>query len=63
MIAEHVTRALCLFLIWPLLVLRFGGNTPAPSPAPRTLRRSWVAVVPLGGRVVGVRIQLAVLPV
>jgi hypothetical protein len=58
--SELVTRA--LIGAWLFLVaVRFGvaPRSPAqPRPAPRSMRRQWAAVMPLGGRVVGVRLQV-----
>jgi hypothetical protein len=60
-----LTRLLCLFVIWPALLLTFRAPSPAGRPA-RALapyRREWAAVVPTRRRVYGLRIQLVALPV
>lgn len=56
--SELVSRALCLLILWPALVLRFGGNTPRDRPAPRIYRRQVAAVAKVGPRIVGVRLQV-----
>ena len=58
MLTELMSGALCLFLVWPLLVLRFGAPSPARRPAGRPLARQWGAIAPIGGRVVAVRLQV-----
>ena len=60
MLTELVSRALCLFLVWPVLVLRWGlpARSPARRPAGRPLARQWGAIAPIGGRVVAVRLQV-----
>ena len=57
-----LTNLLCLFVVWPLLVLRWGlpARSPARRPAGRPLARQWGAIAPIGGRVVAVRLQVLV---
>ncbi len=49
----------CMFFLWPALLRRF--DAPHPQPAPRVVRRQWGAVAQLGPRVVGVRLQIAII--
>lgn len=58
------THLLCLFLLWPLLIRTFGGNTPAPvrpQPVARPIVRQLVLTALLGRRLVAVRVQLVAL--
>jgi hypothetical protein len=50
-----LTQALCLFLLWPAMLVRFGGYTPAPR---RVRRRQWAAVGMIGNRTVAIRLQV-----
>lgn len=62
MMIELVSRALCFFLVWPLLVLRYGRPSPA-RPGPRALvsyRRQWAAIVPMRQRTLYFRLQVAI---
>jgi len=62
---ELVSRAVCLLVIWPALLLMFRAPSPArPGPqAIATYRRQWGLVLPTQPRVYACRIQFAVMPV
>jgi hypothetical protein len=58
MLSELISTTVCLFILWPALLWRFGRNTRPPRPAPRPLRRQVAAVGTFGGRVFAVRLQV-----
>ena len=58
---ELVSRAMCLLLIWPALVIVWGlpgGRSPARRAAARPIARQWAAIVPIRQRVLAVRLQV-----
>ena len=57
-----LTSLLCIFLVWPAMILRWGlpARSHARRPAGRPLARQWGAAGQLGGRVVAVRLQVLV---
>jgi hypothetical protein len=56
---ELVSRALCLLILWPALLLTFR----VPSPARQAIARQWGAIVPMRKRVIYIRFQFAVAPI
>lgn len=61
-----LSYGVCLCVIWPLLLLRFGlAPLLQPRPLalipPRPVAREWRAMRPLAGRVLAVRVQVVLL--
>jgi hypothetical protein len=61
-VIELVSRAVCILILWPALVLVWGlPGRPSPAPRPAGLaiyRRQWAAVIPMRQRVLAVRLQV-----
>ena len=53
---------LCLFILWPALMLRFGlfSARPPHITAPRARGRQWGLVQQIAGRYVAVRVQVVI---
>lgn len=53
---------LCLFILWPALILRFGlfSSQPRTIAAPHATGRQWGLVQQIAGRFIAVRVQVLI---